>query len=665
MMHKILLHFRYSRYKLLLLIIASSMIAFFLQRLFLYLKTWPSYDACTIDQILTAFARGIHFDLVATTMLAAPLSLLFLIVPPIFDRHPAFRLFVSILAGAISSLVLLVCVADFFFFLEFGARLDIKVIQYFHYDYIHKILVQEFHLVPILAVCLLVLAGMTLIFYKKIFPRPDRPNAWPANLVCFLLISAALAVSIRGTIGPKPINSGPAYFSPSNRLAQLTLNSLFTLREATYSHLARGRDVEKLYQLLPKERAFRITREMIKTNQHRFLNREDNPLDRITDTGREQKDYNVVVVIMESVSWPYIGMMGGMPKLTPNLDRLIRNGILMENCFSVGTRSTRAFSGVVAGFPDLPGESIITRETSVGNIRTIGSILEKRGYKTMFIYAGQPYYDHRQSFLGSNGFNDFVFEEEFPQKTFRTHLGWCDEDLFMAAHKAFTEQDGPFLGVLLTLSFHRDYNIAEGKIDPAYPDHPYAKQLETIQYMDWAIGQFMEKARQSEYFENTLFVFTADHCGGFLSMEPEPTAQRIPFLIYAPDIIGTDGQRINQICSQTDIPPTIMELLGGAYRHSFFGSSVLSRPPGKAGALLQDGHGILSYIDNRHYMVRVIPHQKEADLYKFHSPAKLTPLKTSPKNKQIRAELKNRCIAMIQTAAFVYNKQAYQFAKDR
>src|SRR6056297_2506273 len=614
MMHKILLHFRYSRYKLLLLIIASSMIAFFLQRLFLYLKTWPSYDACTIDQILTAFARGIHFDLVATTMLAAPLSLLFLIVPPIFDRHPAFRLFVSILAGAISSLVLLVCVADFFFFREFGARLDINVIQYFHYDYIHKILVQEFHLVPILAVCLLVLAGMTLIFYKKIFPRPDRPNAWPANLVCFLLISAALAVSIRGTIGPKPINSGPAYFSPSNRLAQLTLNGLFTLREATYSHLARGRDVEKLYQLLPKERAFRITREMIKTNQDRFL---------------------------------------------------IRDGILMENCFSVGTRSTRAFSGVVAGFPDLPGESIITRETSVGNIRTIGSILEKRGYKTMFIYAGQPYYDHRQSFLGSNGFNDFVFEEEFPQKTFRTHLGWCDEDLFMAAHKAFTEQDGPFLGVLLTLSFHRDYNIAEGKIDPAYPDHPYAKQLETIQYMDWAIGQFMEKARQSEYFENTLFVFTADHCGGFLSMEPEPTAQRIPFLIYAPDIIGTDGQRINQICSQTDIPPTIMELLGGAYRHSFFGSSVLSRPPGKAGALLQDGHGILSYIDNRHYMVRVIPHQKEADLYKFHSPAKLTPLKTTPKNKQIRAELKNRCIAMIQTAAFVYNKQAYQFAKDR
>lgn len=664
MLRKILLHLRYSRYKLLLLIIASSMIAFFLERLLLYFNTWSTYDRCGVDQILTAFVRGVHFDMVATTMLAAPLALLFLIAPPIFDRKPAFRLFVSILAGFIATLVLLVCVADFFFFLEFGSRLDIKVIQYLHYDYIHKILIQEFHLIPLLIICLLVLISTSLFFYKKIFPAPRRLNSWPANLIGFLLIAVALAISIRGSIGPKPINSGPAYFSPSNRLAQLTLNGLFTLREATYSHTARSQALDELYELLPKEKAFHITRNILKTRQDRFLNRADNPLDRLTDTGREQKDYNVVLVIMESMSWPYIGPMGGMPELTPNLNRLIRNGILMENCFSVGTRSTRAFSGMIAGFPDLPGESITTRETSVGNIRTIGNILDDRNYKTMFIYAGQPYYDHRQSFLGSNGFNDFVFEDEFPQKTFRTNLGWCDEDLFMAAHKAFTEQDKPFFGALLTLSFHRDYNIPKGKIDPAYPDHPHAKQLGTIQYMDWAIGRFIKKARQSDYFENTLFIFTADHCGGFLSMEPEPTAQRIPFLIYAPAIIGSDGHKISQICSQTDIPPTIMDLLGGEYRHSFFGSSVLSRAPDKAGALLQDGHGILSYIDSRHYMVRVIPQQKGVDLYRFHSPDNLMALEPTPENKQIRVELKNRCIAMIQTAAFLYNQQVYQFDQN-
>lgn len=659
MIRKILLHLRYSRYKILLLVFGTSFFAFFLERLFLCLDTWSSYDACSIGQILTAFFRGARFDIVATAMLTAPIALLFLLTPPVLDRLRAFRFFVSVLAGFIFTLVLFVCVADFAFFLEFGSRLDIKVIRYFHYDYVQKVLIHDFHIIPLLIVCLLVLICISVFFYKKIFPAPKQRSSWMANLVWFLLISTVLALAIRGSIGPKPINTGLAYFSPSSRLAQLTLNGLFTLREAMYSHLARGQTIDNLYELLPREKAFQITRDTLKTRQDRFLNQEDNPLARITDTGREQRDYNVVLVIMESVSWPYMSLMGGKPKLTPNLNQLIRHGLLMPNCFSVGNRTTRAFSGIVAGFPDLPGESIITREMSAGNIRTIGNVLEDRGYRTMFIYAGQPYYDHRQSFLGSNGFNDFVFKDEFPQKTFRKHLGWCDEDLFMAAHKTFTEQSKPFLGVLLTLSFHRDYNIPKGKIHPAYPDHPQAKQLETIQYMDWAIGRFMKKARQSDYFKNTIFVFAADHSGGFLSTEPEPTAQRIPFLIYAPAIIGSDRQRNDQICSQTDIPPTIMDLLGGKYRHSFFGSSVLSRPPGKAGVLLQDGHGILSYIDNRHYMLRVIPHQQEVDLYRFHSPDKLVALESAPENRQIRMELKNRGLAIIQTAAFIYKKQTY------
>jgi phosphoglycerol transferase MdoB-like AlkP superfamily enzyme len=661
MIQKIWLHFRYCRYRFILVILTATLIFFSVKRLFLYFITRADYAECSIDQLFTAFIRGVHFDFVVAAMLAAPLGLLFLITPPRFDRNPLFRLLVSILAGFIATLILIACTIDFFFFLEFGSRLDIKVVQYIHYDYIHKILIEDFYILHFLSGCLLLLIGVSLVFYKKVFPAPLRPTSWINNFTVFLLINAILALGIRGSLGPKPINSGPAFFSPSTELAQLTLNGLFTLREALYSHIASSQlTVDYLYGRMPNENAFRIAQAVLETKQDRFLNLDDNPVERITDTGRPQNDCNVMLVIMESISWHYIETMGGMPRLTPHLDRLIRDGIFMTNCFSVGTRTTRGVSGAVAGFPDLPGASITTREASLGNIQTIGGILKERGYNTLFIYAGQPYYDHRQSFLGSNGFTGFVFENQFPQKTFRTHLGWCDEDLFMAAHKTFTERKKPLFAVLLTLSFHRNYKIPEGKIRPVYPDHPHADQLQCVQYTDWAIGRLMEKARQADYFNNTIFVFTADHGGGFLGRGSELTSMHVPFLIYAPGVIGSKGRKIDQVCSQTDIPPTIMDLLGGQYRHSFFGSSVLSRPSGKGAALLQDSSGVLSYISGESYLVRVVPHQTEVVLYRYQPPDSLVPLEASSKNTAVRLELKNQCLSLIQTAEFLYYQQTYR-----
>jgi len=642
------------------------MFSFFLQRLAIYISTWASFYNCDISGVITSFILAERFDLVATAMLLAPMALIFLFTPPYFDRKLVFRSLISGYAGFILAMVLFICIADYFFFLEFGSRLDNKLIQYFHYDYIHKIVIHEFYVIPVLIGCFLLFCGLSAFFYRKIFMPPALPSSWTANIIWFLAINIMLAISIRGTFGPKAINTGPAYFNQSNRLAQLTLNGLFTLREAFWSNIVRDKGIDELYYHLPPEDiAFSRAKKLLETHGDKFINRHGNPLWRITDTGRKRKNYNVVLVIMESVSWPYIEPMGGMPKITPNLNRLIRHGLLMKNCFSVGTRTTRAFSGLIAGFPDLPGKSIITKETSVGNIPTIGEILKNRGYNTIFIYAGQPYYDHRQSFLGSNGFTDFVFEDKFPQKTFRNHLGWCDEDLFMAAHKTFTEQEKPFFAVLLTLAFHRDFKIPAGKIHPAYPGHPYSYQINTIQYTDWAIGQFIKKARHSDYFDNTIFVITADHCGGFLSTEPEPTAQRIPFLIYAPAIIGKKGKTLSQICSQTDVAPTIMHLLGGKYKHSFFGSSVLSRSNEQGMALLQNSQGVLSFIDGRHYMVRVVPYKKTSVLYRFQPPDKVITLKQNTfRHQKIRADLENKCLSLIQSAFCLYHNQICQFNQD-
>ena len=638
------------------------MTIFSVERLVIYFSSSNEFAGIHSREIAKSFVYGFRFDLVVTGMFLVPLVLILLFIPSKYDRKKYINLPISIYCGLATALIFFSSVADYYFFREFGERLNQKIFNYASSDYVYKIIASQYPYILAFMATLGVFSVLSWLIYRYLFLKRRHSSDMATNTGWLLLILIALGIGIRGSFRPKPINTGPAYFSNSNHLAQLTLNGLFTLREAATSVFIRSVDLEERFTFLPIKKALSITKELLRTPQDHFFNRVENPIWRRTDTGKARENYNIVLVIMESLAWPYIGPMGGVSDLTPNLNDLIKHGIFMDHCFSSGHRTSYAFSGIVCGYPDLPGKSITTREPSVGHFLTLGSVLSKREYKTMFIYGGQPYYDHRQAFLGSNGFNEFVFEDHFPQKTFKTHLGWCDEDLFAAAHKTFKQQETPFFAVLLTLSFHRDYEIPKGKVDPHFSGDSHQEQLSAIKYADWAIGQYMKKAKESNYFDKTIFVFVADHCGGFLNPEPYPTAFRVPFLIYAPKILGNEGKSISQICSQTDVAPTIMSLLGGSYSHSFFGSSVLDRKPNKGRALIEPGDGTLVYIEGDGNMVIIPPYSANSTLFRFQYPGKLIELdKRLPKNSQILRRLQEESIAMLQTADFLYKNESYQY----
>jgi phosphoglycerol transferase MdoB-like AlkP superfamily enzyme len=215
------------------------------------------------------------------------------------------------------------------------------------------------------------------------------------------------------------------------------------------------------------------------------------------------------------MSWHYVGALGGDPRLAPNLSAIAEQGILMDHCFSVGQRSAQGLAGTLAGFPDLPGSGVITRPQSEGQFLTLARILGGRGYQTLFAHGGQPDFDHQQAFCASNGYARVVFEDQIPIRTFRNALGWCDEDVFSSVDRLASEMTSrPFFISLYTTSFHRPWVIPPGKIQPVDPGDPHAEELDAAHYADWAIGQFMARARQSSYFDRTIFVFTADHAGG-------------------------------------------------------------------------------------------------------------------------------------------------------
>ncbi len=637
-----------------LLFFAGLLLIFSFARLATLFLLPEFFTSSSPGQVLSALFVGLRFDIVMATTTACPFIVL-VIAGPLFEKA-RFQKFISGLMALILGLVVFLCIADFYFFKQFGERLNHKALVYLDSGYVYKIIWSDYPIATITLVFCLVSLALYKAITRVITFRVRRaaiPVLSMAELILIPTVMISLtALGIRGTLGPKSINTGPAYFCSSASIAQLTLNGLFTLREAFISLKFREEKIGKYYSLLPPEQASSNTVALISRPGDNFYESPSNPLRRMTDSGQARRDYNVVLVVLESLSWHYIGAMGGVPSYTPNLDKLIPQGLFMDECFAVGNRTTRGFTGIVSGFPDLPGKSVSTRNNTEGTFLTLGSVLKSRGYETMFIYGGQPSYDHRQSFLASNGYTRMVFKDDFAGRTFRSHLGYCDEDLYNQALLEFQNcKDKPFFATLLTLSFHQSWKIPRGKITPEPASNPFHEQIDALRYTDWAIGRFIAQASETPFFKNTIFVFVADHMGGFKQHPQTASAYRVPFLVYAPQIV--QPARVSGICSQLDVAPTIMHLLGGSYEHCFFGSSVLGRNPGSGFAWILNGQQLI-FIDGLRQGVVVSPNDHRT-FFKFSLPNTLAPLDSEIST----SWLSQMPISILQVATSVYKNSAY------
>ena len=641
-----------------------TMLMFTGQRLIVFLTTLDRFGSVPTKDIFKSFAVGLRFDAAIASMLALPLLVAAAAAPPKVLSNPAFRWIVSAYGGLVAALVLFACVADVYFFHEFGLRLNYQVLEYTHYAAVYRTIWEQYPVIWLTLATLAILAAATWSLNRWGLGRQPVSPSWQA--IWPLLLIPVAVLGIRGGLRNRPMNSSAAYISDSPAVVQLTLNGCYTLREAIYK-FAKDTELAEFYPLLKDDEALARARQLLAQPNDRFLDDADNPLRRITDTGRPRNDYNVVLIVLESISWPYIGALGGDARLTPNLSKIAEQGILMDHCFGVGQRTAQGLSGTLAGFPDLPGSGVITRPQSEGTFLTLARILRDRGYQTLFLQGGQPEFDHKQAFCASNGYGRVIFENQMPCRTFRNVVGWCDGDALDSVERLSSEMaDRPFFISMLTTSFHRPFTIPAGKIEPVEPGHRYAAQLDAVRYTDWAIGEFIAKARQSKYFDRTIFVFTADHSGGFKQSPTVPAASfRVPFILYAPAILGSP-RRLDAVCSQTDIAPTILSLLGGSYEHCFFGSSVLDRPASSGMALVRSGSNDLMLVNAKRDVLLLPPQGASAQLFSLTIPNDLVSVNlTAPGPAAKAKKMQQDATALIQSADILFRHRSYNVPTTR
>ena len=337
-------------------------------------------------------------------------------------------------------------------------------------------------------------------------------------------------------------------------------------------------DYPQFYKTLPTDVVARQMRTELSEPNARFIGQD--PLDirrAITNPGTPRKP-NIVLVTIESFSAKYMGSNGDERNLTPNLDALRKQSLYFNNFYATGTRTDRGLEAITLAIPPTPGRSIVKRIGRESGFASLGQQLTAVGYDSVFVYGGRGYFDNMNAFFSGNGYR-VVDQSSVPESeiSFKNAWGMADEDLYKQTLKlADTDyaKQQPFLLQLMTTSNHRPYTYPDGRIDIKSGNGRDG----AVKYTDHAIGQFLEAARQKPWFDNTIFIFVADHTAGSAGKEDLPiTNYQIPLFIYAPKLI--DPRESAQLASQIDLAPTLLGLLNLSYESTFFGRNLLQENP--------------------------------------------------------------------------------------
>ncbi|UAW98654.1 LTA synthase family protein [Halopseudomonas nanhaiensis] len=511
-----------------------------------------------------AFLIGLRFDLAIITQLCS-IPLLALLLPFRFAGHPTWRRFWMILAMLPLATLLILGVVSATFFGEvqrhIGAELMFMVNDWpFVIDLLITSRREEFISVSVLLV-LGALGWLKLVTRETRYPRQSgRRQAW----VTFVLALPVLLVFARGfVLDGKPLNVVDAHALGDARLGNLAMNAAFSV-----IHTSRNLD-EALHSSITPEQANALRDQLGISRPNPFLRHY---------TTDKKTTPNIVLVILESWSNEYIdGLSGSDLGVTPNMDRLLAESQVYSNHYAAAQRSIQSIQAILTGVPVLPGQPRLSEGLEQMDMSRIGNLAADRGYRSVFVQSSTRRSFRMDSVAASLGFSEYYGQEDiplkmdYPQATPR--FGW-DHETLQFFHQRLDDlaDSGPFFGVVFTGTTHEPF-ADPGERFHRYPhdarsEHGY---LNTLAYSDWALGEFIAKARREPWYENTIFVITSDHVLR-ASAESLRSRFRVPLLIHASHLIEP-GQSA-KLVSHYDILPTLADLMGVEQPFVAFGESV-------------------------------------------------------------------------------------------
>lgn len=503
-------------------------------------------------EIVDSFFYGFRFDTVIISYL--------LIVPFLLQRiifEFIFLLFIS---------SFLIAMADIPYYNKFYNRLTIESFEWFNDPTIVIGMVfQDIKLWSLFIPLFFILWFVRKLLYKIFYLKT---NTKQTNSVLFYIPTVFLIVlGLRGTVREAPLRYRDAFGGKNMFLNALKLNPVYTI-EKSYEEKLKNKN--HILNLIDQQLAIKNTRSYFAVSDSTKFK---SPIARSINyqSNTETKKKNVVLILMESLGASKMSYFGSTENRTPFLDSLFLKSLSFTNLYSNGIHTYAGIFGTNYSYPMLfnkhPMTGVVLKKHN-----GLPYTLLKNGYQTSFFVSGNGSFDNMTNFLLSNSYNRIYTEADYPKKEQLNVYGVSDDYLLNFALETITKKSNknqPFLATILTISDHIPYRFPD-----YYQSNTKNKNIKATQFADWSIKQFMKKAAKQAWYDNTIFVFVADHgqAQGVINYKTPLTYNHTPLIYFYK---GIEHQIVDKIASQLDVYPTLMGLLKINYTNNSFGINLL------------------------------------------------------------------------------------------
>ncbi len=630
--------------KFLLAHYAVGILLFFLFRVLLYLTFTTEHSTNVIDEsesalLVKSFLIGVQYDsVIMGYILAIPtlLLIIFYFIKPKANIYRYLNLYIYLLifiAFYFSS-------ADIPYFNFNFARISAVVLeQTKNASTTFKMIIEE----PRFAIYILVWFIFFAIYVyllntitKKITQQKESTSSKLTKVGFSFIALFLIFFAIRGRID-SPIRINHSFFCNNSFYNQLGLNPTFVLIK---SYLQ-----DQSIKILDDEVALKNVQQQLGIQQ--TLD-DISPLARKIKAEEAPNKKNVVLVLMESMSANKLTRYGNPNKLTPFLDSLANQSLTFDNMYSAGFHTCNGIFSTLYSYPSVLRERPMSAMT-INYYQSLPSVFKNYGYENIFFLTSNETFDNVGAFVTQNDFEKIVSQKDFDPKYIQSSFGVPDHVMFDYSFEHLNKAKKPFFATFLTISDHGPYIIPKG-IDFTPKQNDIKKQI--VEYADWSLKHFMEQAKQQDWYNNTIFVFIADHgvVMGEVNYSPPLSLHHIPLIIYSPDSTVISPKSLNNFAIQPDVLPTVAGLLNFSYINRTFGIDLLKKQRSYSVFSSDDK---LCCIDSNYYYVY---HKGGREV--LYNLKEKTPQNRIKEHPQVAEKMKDYLISIMQTTKWlIQNKK--------
>ena len=615
---------------------------FFIGRLSLFILYFDSFKNSDTNYWLT-FIYGLRMDTITACVFLLLPTIFLCFSPKLLEEF--INKFLKIYLLFILSFLIYIEVATFPFFAQYDVRPNYLFVEYLKYPKeVFSMIFVEYKMELFIAFSSIAL--FIFFYFKYLLDNTKKVFEihYFKRILLFVPILLVLFVGIRSSFGHRPANNSDAMYSTNRIVNELSKNSLYSITYAIYSRAKNSKNIKNYGKMDVEEALNRVKRRInIENTNNKSVFRR-----LVKSNFKSDNPKNLVIFLQESMGYQFVEVVGGEKGITPNLNKLSKEGILFSNLYSNGTRSVRGIAGITSGNFSVPGNGVVKRNKAQHDFFTFSSLLKPYGYKTSFIYGGESRFDNMKEWFLGNGFDEIIDQSKFKNPSYVGTWGVSDGDLVNKANEKFKKlykNKQKFASLMFSTSNHSPFDFPEEKIDLIKGvDKKSVKNA--VKYADFAIGQFIEQAKKEEYYKDTIFVIVADHNVRVYGNEIVPVNMfQIPGLILGKDI---KPMKYKNISTQADLLATAIDLIGLDLEYPIMGNSIFSDKKQNI-SLMQFYDAYALRVDNKISIVR--PH-KEASTYLYKNKRLIKTAKDE--------ELEKDALAFVISLDYVYNNKLYK-----